>query len=294
MQQNLDKPWLGASWKIAGFACYAGLNAIAKYLSGASEHPLSVYQVVFFQDMFALLILLPWMFKQKTLTLVPNHFPLHLFRVITSAVAIISWYFALIYIPLAQAVALSIVGPMIGVIGAKLLLKEKFGWIRTLIIVVSLIGACFLVHPESALMANTSNVKGLLYIGMAAFFFAMAKIATRKLAQLGETAQSLTSYLFLFIVPVSLIPALFNWVPVEWAQLPWLMLAGAFTALAIYCVSSALVYAQVSFLAPFDICQFILNAIVGYVVFMELPAPWAIWVVLAFIGFTWNAKRKTL
>jgi drug/metabolite transporter (DMT)-like permease len=73
---------------------------------------------------------------------------------------------------------------------------------------------------------------------------------------------------------------------------PWLILAGGLTALAIYCVSSALVYAQVSFLAPFDICQFILNTLVGYVAFTEVPAPWAIWIVLAFVGFSICARKK--
>ncbi|MBI2790738.1 MAG: DMT family transporter [Gammaproteobacteria bacterium] len=291
-----DKSLLGASWKVAGFACYAGLNAIARYLSGgvdaALDKHLSVYEIVFFQDLFALLLLLPWMIRRGKMALVPNHFILHLLRVLTSAIAIISWYFALVFMPLAQAVALSIVGPMIGVIGAKWFLKEKFGWIRGSIIVLSLIGACILLHPGSVLLENKSNLKGLLFIGSAAFFFAMAKLVTRRLAQLGETAQTLTSYLFIFIVPVSFIPAMMHWVTPDWSHWPWLILAGGLTALAIYCVSSALVYAEVSFLAPFDICQFILNTIVGYVAFTELPAPWAIWIVLAFIGFSLSARKK--
>lgn len=296
MVNERDRPLLGASWKVAGFACYAGLNAIARYLSGGGESKLeshlSVYEVVFFQDLFALILLAPWMIRQGKVALIPPHLPWHLWRVVTSAVAIISWYFALVFMPLAQAVALSVIGPMIGVIGAKIILKERLGWLKGSIIVSSLLGACLLLHPGSALMANKSNVKGLIFIAMASFFFAMAKVATRKLATLGNSAQTLTSYLFLFIVPVSLIPALLHWVTPEAAHWPWLILAGMLTAVAIYCVSSALVYAEVSFLAPFDICQFILNAIVGYVVFMELPAPWAIWIVLAFAGFTFSARRK--
>lgn len=296
--QSRDRSLLGASWKVAGFACYAGLNAIARYLSGGSEGALdkhlSVYEIVFFQDLFALLLLMPWIIRRGKLGLIPNHFPLHLIRVFTSAIAIISWYFALLYMPLAQAVALSVVGPLIGVIGAKWFLKEKFGWVRGTIIILSLIGACTLLHPGSVLLVNKSNLKGLLFIGSAAFFFAMAKLTTRRLAQLGETAQTLTGYLFIFIVPVSFIPAMMHWVTPDFTHWPWLVLAGGLTALAIYCVSSALVYAEVSFLAPFDICQFILNAIVGYVAFTELPAPWAIWMMLAFIGFSLSVRKKLI
>jgi drug/metabolite transporter (DMT)-like permease len=292
-----DRPLLGASWKIAAFACYAGLNGIAKYLCAAPVNgeggPLSVYEVVFFQDLFALLLLVPWMLTRRVkVSFPPKHLLLHLFRVITSAIAIISWYFALIYIPLAQAVALSVIGPLLGVAGAKWFLKEKFSLLRGSIILGSLIGACLLLHPANVLVANMSNIKGLAFIGLASLFFATAKIATRKLAQLGESAPSLTVYLFIFIVPVSFIPALMHWVTPDISHWPWLIIAGLLTALAIYCVSAALVYAEVSFLAPFDLCQFILNAMVGYVVFMELPAPWAIWVVLALVGFTLSSRKK--
>ncbi|MGE3319361.1 MAG: DMT family transporter [Candidatus Berkiella sp.] len=290
MKNTQFNQWYGASWKIAGFACYAGLNAIARYLSGGAstqlESPLPVPVIVFCQDWVALLLLLPFIVKRAQVSLRPAHLPLHLFRVICSAVAIIAWYYTLQFMPLAQAVALSIVGPLMGVFGARLFLQERFGWVRWAIILMSLSGACFVVKPGNAFISNKSNMTGLLCLITASLFFAMAKLATRRLAVLGESATALTSYLFIFIVPVSLIPALLHWITPEAFHWPWLLLAGVLTAMAIYCVSNALVHAQVSFLAPFDICQFIMNALIGYVAFMELPAPWSIWLILAFLGFS--------
>ncbi len=298
MKTTEQKQWYGASWKIAGFACYAGLNAISRYLSGGAstqlETPLPVPVIVFWQDLFALMLLLPWIVGRVKVALIPNHLPLHLFRVGASAIAIISWYYTLRYIPLAQAVALSVIGPVLGVLGARWFLNERFGWKRGVIIALSLSGACLLVKPGSALLNNQSNTMGLLCLVMSASFFAMAKLATRKLAQLGETAESLTSYLFIFIVPVSLIPAITQWVLPLVVHWPWLCLAGLLTALAIYCVSNALVHAEVSFLAPFDICQFMMNAAIGYLAFMELPAPWAFWLILAFAGFSLTSRRRKL
>jgi len=296
MKTTQHSQWLGASWKIAGFACYAGLNAIARYLSGGAstqlESPLPVPVIVFCQDLVALLILLPFIIKRAQIALIPKHLPLHIFRVISSATAIIAWYCTLQYMPLAQAVALSIIGPILGVLGARLFLNERFGWLRSAIILISLSGACFIIKPGTALLSNQSNTIGLLCLVTAAVCFAVAKLATRRLAMLGESAGALTSYLFIFIVPVSLIPALFHWVTPEAFHWPWLCLAGLLTALAIYCVSNALVHAQVSFLAPFDICQFMMNALIGYVAFMELPAPWAIWLILAFLGFSLTFSRR--
>lgn len=296
MKTKEQNQWYGASWKIAGFACYAGLNAISRYLSGGAstnlETHLPVPVIVFWQDLFALLLLLPWIVGRAKVALIPNNLRLHLFRVVASTVAIISWYYTLRYMPLAQAVALSVIGPVLGVLGARWLLKEHFGWKRGVIIALSLGGACLMVKPGSALLNNQSNTIGLLCLLMSASFFAMAKLATRRLAQLGETAQSLTSYLFIFIVPVSLIPALTQWIVPLGVHWPWLCLAGFLTALAIYCVSNALVHAEVSFLAPFDISQFMMNAAIGYLAFMELPAPWAFWIILAFIGFSLTTRKS--
>ncbi|HRE31695.1 MAG TPA: DMT family transporter, partial [Candidatus Berkiella sp.] len=170
------RPWYGASWKVAGFACYAGLNAIARYLTGGAntqlQDHLPVPVIVFWQDFIALLFLLPWMLRQAKASFFPSHLGLHLFRVIVSAIAIIAWYFTIQYMPLAQAVALSVIGPLLGVIGAKWFLKERFGWLRTVIILLSLCGACFVVKPGSALLHNQSNTLGLLCLCVATSSFA--------------------------------------------------------------------------------------------------------------------------
>lgn len=296
MKTIAHSQWYGASWKIAGFACYAGLNAIARYLSGGASTQLQTHlpvpMIVFCQDFVALLVLLPFIISRAKVSIVPNHLPLHLFRVISSAIAIMAWYYTLQYMPLAQAVALSVIGPILGVVGAKVLLKERFGRLRSILIIACFSGACWVVKPTTALATHQSNTLGLMSLVIAALFFALAKIATRRLAQLGESATTLTSYLFIFIVPISLIPASLNWVTPEMVHWPWLLLAGVLTAMAIYCVSNALVHAQVSFLAPFDICQFMMNALIGYVAFVELPAPWAIWLILAFLGFTLTIRRR--
>lgn len=166
LSQSTDRPWLGASWKIAAFGCYAGLNAIAKYLTGNVQPTMphvSVYVLVFFQDLFALLILLPWMLKRGKIAFIPDHIGLHLFRALTSAVAIIAWYFTLVHMALAEAVALSIIGPIAGILGAKWFLKEKLGALRGKIILFTLVGALILLRPEMAWSTNKSNVTGLFF-----------------------------------------------------------------------------------------------------------------------------------
>lgn len=286
-----QRPWVGAVWKLVAFTCYAALNSLARYLSGGagveSTSPIPVSMIIFFQDLFALLVVSPWLIKQCRSMQKPRFIGLHLFRVIVSAVAVIAWYFALFFLPQADAVALSVVGPMLGVIGAHWYLKEKLSGLRLFMISLTFFGACYFVQPFSALSSQQNDLYGLSFVLISAVAFALAKIATRKLASLGESRQLLTAYLLVLIVPVTFIPALFVW---QWPQAIdqwlWLIFAGVLTAAALYSVSSALAYAEVSFLAPFDLFRFVINAAVGYLAFMELPAAWALWIVIAGVLMT--------
>lgn len=275
---SLENSWIGAAWKVAAFACYAGLNGIARYLSGGNNQfiqPLPVYEIVFFQDLFAFVMVLPWFF-QTMLQWRFQHLPLHITRGILSGVAVIGWYFALFYLPLADAVAMSVVGPMLGVLIAKTVLKEKIKTLRLSLIILSFTLALIMMNTWSVLQTHQQNYKGLFFVLFSALCFALAKITTRMLAQRGTQAKCLTFTLLLFILPVSFIPALASWVPISGIHIGWLMLAGLLTVASIYCVSQALIYAEVTFLAPFDLSRFVFNAIVGYFAFTELPTMWAL------------------
>jgi len=293
----IAQQWRGAAWKLFAFACYAGLNTLARYLSGgvgvASQlSPLPVNVIVFFQDLLALVMLLPWVIKRWDSLFPPRYLKLQLFRTLCSALAIISWYFALFYMPQAEAVALSVFSPILGVLAARWYLKETINGPRLLALVLTFVIGCIVVHPGAALTTNSHNLMGILCVASSAVLFVLAKISTRRLASLGESPTNLTLYLLCLMVPVSLVPALLVWITPSWQHLPWLCLAGLLTATAIYAVSSALAYAEVTFLAPFDIIQFIFNALIGYWVFIELPSSWAIWLVLAGILFSFSAAQR--
>lgn len=270
--------------------CYAALNTIVRLLSGGAENswvqPLPVNMILFIQDFFALLIISPWLFSQMKSAPRPRFIGLHTLRVIFSAIGIIAWYFALSYLPQADAVALSIIGPIIGVIVAKYFLKEQLKPLKLIAIVLTFAGAYILIKPFNVLSHQLHNETGLICVLLSAVGFALAKVFTRKLASLGESRQLLTAYLLLMMVPVTIVPALLVWVTPSFDQILWLMLGGLMTVLAIYAVSSALAYAEVSFLAPFDCMQFILNVSIGYFLFTELPASWASGLVVMAFLFT--------
>src|SRR5688572_766617 len=85
---RLSKAWEGAVWKIVSCACFAGINGIVRYWStGVTDHTLEILPVnvmMFFQNVFGTLFLLPCILKLGFKHLTTPYPVLHFFRVITA------------------------------------------------------------------------------------------------------------------------------------------------------------------------------------------------------------------
>ncbi len=308
--------WQGAGWKVLSMACFALINAIVRYCSGGSSAsltivPLPVSMLVFFQNLFGTLCLLPWILTiHKTQS--PNavdrqglggaHFGLNLLRVFSAVLGICLWYFALKCMPVAESVALSFTGPIFTVIGAWLLLHEKMNTRRFMAIVLSLSGAFIIARPDIPLQSNTIGLSALLPLG-SALALALSKLLTRKLVLLGHTPTYLAASLLLLMTPVSLPLALVDWQTPTLQHLPWLIGMGALAACSHFTFGKAYQLADVAFLAPFGFSKFMLGALIGYCFFAELPTAWSLWlgmlVIFASIlvlGYKipWHSEAKRL
>lgn len=281
-------PYVGISWKLSEFACYAAINGIVHYLCGKSAHALPANVVIFIQDIIALGLLLLFIGPEK---IKPKaHMGTHLVRGSVSVLGVVAWYQALKMMPIAEAVALGVIGPIIGVIGASIFLKEQVTVKRLIALVASFVVVWCLAHPGSVFIQNQDNLLGVGCVALSSLCFAIAKILTRRLANVGYTPQLLTRYLLFSMVPVTFILAGFDWQTPEPSQWPWLIANGVLTAMALFCLSSSLYYAEISFLAPFDLIRFIFNVMVGYLAFTELPSLDAMLIVLILFLFT-SARR---
>jgi len=284
------KLWQGAGWKVLSMACFALINGIVRYCSGGAESslpidPLPVNVMVFFQNLFGTLCLLPWILtihKTKAQNVVDRqglggaHFGLNLLRVFSAVLGICLWYFALKLMPMAESVALSFTGPIFTVIGAWLLLHEKMNMQRLMAIGLSLSGAFIIARPDIPLQSNTIGLSALLPLG-SALALALSKLLTRKLVLLGHTPTYLAASLLLLMTPISLPLALVDWQTPTLQHLPWLMGMGALAACSHFTFGKAYQLADVAFLAPFGFSKFMLGALIGYCFFGELPTAWSLW-----------------
>lgn len=273
----------GGLWKIASCACFAGINGVVRYLSGGGTSPidiaLPIYVMIFFQNVFAAGFMVPGLASHwKTLGRT-KHPGLHLIRVAAAITGIGLWYLGLYYLPLAKAVALLFTGPIFTIIGAQIWLGEHIDRNRFIAISLSFMGAFLILRPDEALLGTGNSTLGFATFLplIAAIAFAISKLCTRQLGRQGEAPGSMTFYLLVLMIPVSLVPALIYWQAPTLQHLPWLILMGALATGAHYCLSKSLSIGEVSFVMPFGFSKLLLSALVGYIAFSESANTWSMW-----------------
>ena len=79
-------------------ACFAGIGAVVKFTSGTA----SEVQVVFFRNFFALLLMLPFLYKHGFSLLKTQRWYLHLSRALTGLISMYCFFYVLARLPLAQ------------------------------------------------------------------------------------------------------------------------------------------------------------------------------------------------
>ncbi|PCH57448.1 MAG: hypothetical protein COC15_01065 [Legionellales bacterium] len=274
-------PWQGVLWKLCACGCFAAVNGIVRYLSGGGPdpitQPLHSYMIVLLQNICALIFVVPWLLASHKPSFTTENLKLHALRVALAVCGVCLWYLALQYIQIATSIALGFMGPIITVIGATWLLHERLTKPRITAILISFIGACFILRPDKILLEPSSYDFAVLLPIAATMAFAGSKLITRKLAANGVSAQVLTIYLLIFMTPISLIPALLHWQMPTIEHLPYLLGLGLLVATAHIAFSKAYAIAEVTFLMPFGFSKFIFSIIVGYLWFNELPHEWGIY-----------------
>ncbi len=119
------------------------------------------------------------------------------------------------------------------------------------------------------------SLGALAAIGAAVLFAGVntcVKVLSRK-----EDTNVIMLYANGLIIPLSLVPALFDWHPPVWSDAPWLIGVGVFGTLAQYAITRAITVADARVVQPFDFTRLPFAAALGYLLFGEVSDVWT-WV----------------
>lgn len=222
-------------------------------------------EVAFFRNAFGLLALLPVLFGHARTLPHTRQLPRYLLRSAIGLASMLSGFWAIGHLPLAQAISLSYSTPIFVTIGAVIWLGEKVRVRRWAAVIAGFLGVLIVVQPGTAHFSA-----GSLVALLAALLSAIVAIQIKQLSRIDQ-ADTVVFYTYVFWVPLSLVPALFVWQTPQGIAWLWLALTGLFGTGGQLLWTRALKLGEVSALTPISFMQLPLVATAGWLLFGEAP-----------------------
>jgi len=273
----------GVILAVTASASFAAMHNAIRYVS-AEIHP---FEIAFFRNLFGVLFLVPWFLAVGTESLKTRYVGRHLIRAVVNAASMLAWFMSLSLMPVADATSLALVGPIFVSLGAMWFLGERITARRWLGIGIAVVGALVIVRP------------GLTSIGLATWLVLFAtlcvstsKLIAKSLSRKDSTA-AIVAYLTLFMMPITLVPALFVWQWPTLEQLVLFALIGTLGSTGHLLFVSAYRMTDVSLVEPVMFTRMVWAALIGLLVFFEFPDAWT-WVgaAVVILGTTYLARRE--
>jgi drug/metabolite transporter (DMT)-like permease len=277
----------GIGLTILAMALLPYLDVCAKILG---QQNLPIMQVVWARVFFGALFAMPFALKADGLAaLVPKPAGYQLLRGLALMAATFCFFTALKFMPIADAMAIFYVQPLLVVVLSALLLSEHIDTPRSLAVVVGFVGTLVVIRP-GLVEVNFSVVFPL----GAGLLFALYVIITRKLA--GE-AKAVTTTFQTAAIGAILVSCMlpFVWVWPSVTQWGLMMLMAGFGVGGHYLVTKAYDYAEASLLAPFAYLEILMSIFAGWLFFKDLPDRYTILGVSILIAsalyISWRERR---
>jgi drug/metabolite transporter (DMT)-like permease len=255
-------------WRAIGLmfasTCMFGCMAIVIRLASSQLHP---FEIAFFRNLFGLLFALPLLLRHGPGLLRTSKLPLYLFRSTIGIVSMLCGFWAIVNLPLAQAVSLSYSTPLFVTIGAVVVLGEVVRARRWTAVALGFVGVLLIIRP------GADFSPGVLVAVLAAALSAIVAISIKFLSRT-EVPDAIVLYTTLLWVPLSLLPALAVWETPQGMTWLWIVLAGLFGTVGHMFWARALRLGDASLLTPISFLQVPLVAAAGFLLFDESLDLW--------------------
>ena len=267
-----------------GLFLFSIQDAIIKSFSGTY----SVLQIVFTRSVMAVVLMLVVILvvAEKSALKTYKPWPI-IFKGACGFFSYILYYMAIAGLPLADAATITFTAPIIVTALSAIFLKENVGWRRWCAVLLGFIAISLVVGPKG----HFNNLYVVLALA-AAFTYAVSTISTRYIdardSAITAAFYSMTTFLVLSIVFSVVVlkffesdengPAATAFLLRRWQQPneldQWLMISLGFIASGgFYMLVKAYMVGEFSAIAPFEYLYILWGAIIGFIIWQEIPSP---------------------
>ncbi|MBS9722089.1 DMT family transporter [Tianweitania sp. BSSL-BM11] len=247
---------------LLGMLMFALNDAIGKWL--VASHGLG--QVILIRSLAALLILAPFLWMAGRKPIITAEQPLmQVARVLFSTLEVFCFYYAVMYLSLADVMTYWLAAPIYVAAASPLLLREKVGWRRWTAIFVGFLGVIITLEPSSAMFTMPAIIS---LVGTFAFAFML--LSGRKLRATPDKTLVLFQLAGAGFAGLLFAPS--DWKPIASAsQFGLLCLLGVVAMGAHMLVNRALKISDAATVAPLQYTLLLWAIIFGWMFFGDVP-----------------------
>ena len=255
----MDNERKGIFWILVSTFFFALMGIVVKWTPG-----IPVFEKVLARNLTGAIIMF-YIIKKENIPLKLNHAPLMIYRSVNGTLGILTQFWAISLLPLANAVILNSLSPFFVLFLAYVFLHEKIRPKSVLAILIALSGSLLVVKPSSGIDLFPS------LIGVSSAFFAASTfVLLRKLKEYNPPEINVFYFLIFSVVMISPMMAM-NFVVPSAGQLAKLFVIGIFGTIAQITMTVAYKYAEASKLAIYIYLNIVMSSIFAVFMFSEIP-----------------------
>ena len=271
-----------------GIATFSGMDAVMKGLVIA----LGIYTTMLWR-MLAGVVMAGALFAFRPRWPAPRVMRLHLMRGALTTVMALLFFWGLARVPLAQAIALAFIAPLIALFLASAWLGERIGRRTVLASLVAFAGVMLIFVGQARAELGDDAMLGSIAILISALCYAVNIILMRSQALVAKPVE--IAFFQNLIVAVLLVAAwpLFGGAdvpPVD--QVPLILLASLLSTASLLLLSWAYAHAEASYLAATEYTSFLWAMLLGWLVFGEGVSPFTLAGAVLIVGGCILAARS--
>ncbi len=275
----------GAFWMILTAMAFTAMLVCVRLLEGEYHS----VQVVFVRSLVGLVFIVPPLLRHGLPGLRTRRLPMHMARAAFSLAAMGVYYFAVPYLPLADATTYTFAIPLFVVLGAAFILKEKVDASRWLATLAGFVGVLILLRPGQG-----GFTLPVFMVLLSALFYAGAWV-TLKFLTSTESPSVIIVYQNSLIVALAAIPTFFLGHWPDWHGALFLFGVGLFGTMAHYCQARSFAVADASAVTPFDFLRLPFSVFYAWFLFSEPTDLWtwagAVVIFTSTWFITWRESR---
>ncbi len=251
----------GIGLMLLGVFLFCVNDAIGKWL--VATYPVGQFLAI--RAAVTLLLLLPLMWSAGRAVFFGAPRPgLQVLRVVLGTLEVVLFFWAVVYLPLADAITFYLAGPIYVTALSVMLLGEQVGWRRWMAVLIGFAGVVIALRPSAAtltwpaLIALTGSV-----------CFALLMIVTRMLRDTHDAVLMSSQMFGTFAFGAVTVP--FAWVTPSLFDLMFMIGIGAISVGALFSINRSLKLAPASVVVPYQYSMLVWAILFGYIGFGDVP-----------------------